>query len=137
MTCHEEAVARARALVGTPFIAQGRDPAVGLDCVGLIVLAYRLDPRRLPDDYRLGGPYREAILEFSAARFRRVARTQMRAGDVLLLRPGRSQWHLGLWTGEAVIHADVARRMTVERPGLPHWPMAAVLRPRTRISKGS
>jgi cell wall-associated NlpC family hydrolase len=31
----------ARAYVGTPFLHQGRDPGVGIDCVGLVTLAVR------------------------------------------------------------------------------------------------
>lgn len=31
----------ARAYLGTPFLHQGRDPAVGIDCVGLVACAVR------------------------------------------------------------------------------------------------
>lgn len=132
-----QAIERARALVGTRFTAQGRDPEIGLDCVGLMVAAYGLDPRTVPDDYRLSGDHRSTVMQWTKARFRRVARTQLRAGDLLLLRPGVRQWHLGLWTGAGLIHADAANRRVLERPGPPDWPIAAVLRPRTRLSKGS
>lgn len=136
MTKGDEAVARARGLVGTRFVAQGRDPAIGLDCVGLALIAYRIDGARVRDDYRLGGAHRGAILGFAKANFRRVPRPRRRAGDLLLLRPGVSQWHLALWSGDGLIHADIASRKVVERPGLPEWPVAAVLRPRSRAAKG-
>ena len=137
MTRGEEAVMRARALLGTRFVAQGRDPATGLDCVGLVVIAYRLDPTAVRDDYRLSGPHRDTILAFSNARFRRVSRRQMRPGDLLLLQPGAAQWHLGVWTGGGLIHADATNRRIVERPGVPDWPVAAVLRPRVRFAQGT
>lgn len=31
----------ARAYLGTPFLHQGRDPAIGIDCVGLVALCVR------------------------------------------------------------------------------------------------
>ena len=136
MTKGEQAIVRARALVGTRFVAQGRDPAIGLDCVGLALLAYAIEAAGVSDDYRLSGAHRGAILNFAKGRFRRVARPQRRAGDLLLLRSGAAQWHLAIWTGDGLIHADIASRRIVERPGSLDWPVAAVLRPRIRAAKG-
>ena len=136
MTKSEEALARARDLVGTRFVAQGRDPAIGLDCVGLALLAYAVDAARVSDDYRLSGSHRGAILEFAKARFRRVPRPRRRLRNLLLLRPGATQWHLAIWTGDGLIHADIASRRIVERPGPVEWPVIAVLRPRSRTLKG-
>lgn len=136
MTKGKKAVGRARALVGTRFVAQGRDPGVGLDCVGLALLAYDLDAGGVSDDYRLSGPHRAAILNFAKAKFRRVARSGRRAGDLLMLCPGIAQWHLAIWTGAGLVHADIVRGKIVERPGQPDWPVAAVLRPRARTAKG-
>jgi cell wall-associated NlpC family hydrolase len=130
-------MARARALIGTRFVAQGRDPHIGLDCVGLALLAYGIDPSTASDDYRLGGAHRGAILDFARARFRRVSRRRLRGGDLLLLQPAAAQWHLGIWTGDGLIHADIARRMIVERPGALAWRLTAALRPRTRFAKGT
>ena len=136
MTRGEQAVARARALIGTRFVAQGRDPAIGLDCVGLALLAYAIDPAGVRDDYRLSGDYRDAILRFAGGRFRRVSRLRLRAGDMLLMRPGMEQWHVGIWAGDGLIHADVTSRTVVERPGAVEWPVAAALRPRARVRQG-
>lgn len=127
---------RARALVGTRFVAQGRDPAIGLDCVGLALLAYEFAAEQVRDDYRMSGAHRAAILEFAKVWFWRVPRRPRRAGDLLLLRPGAAQWHLAIWTGDGLIHADIISRRIVERPGPPAWPVAAVLRPRARAAKG-
>ncbi len=137
MTKGEQAVERARALIGTRFVAQGRDPAIGLDCVGLALLAYGIEAAGVRDDYRLSGAHRGAILHFAKARFRRVARPRRRAGDLLLLQPGAAQWHVGIWTGGGLIHADIASRKIVERPGPIVWPVAVALRPRVRPAKGS
>ena len=132
----EEAVARARAAVGTRFVAQGRSVAIGVDCVGLVMHAHGIGPHELPDDYRLTGAHRDTVLRLSQARFRRVSRRQARAGDVILFRLGATRWHLGLWSGEGLIHADLAQSRIVERPGAAPWPVAAVLRPRTRFARG-
>lgn len=136
MTKGEQAVARARGLIGTRFVAQGRDPQIGLDCVGLALVAYEIEAARARDDYRLSGAHRAAILDFAMGGFRRVARPRRRAGDLLLLRPGAAQWHLGIWTGDGLIHADIISRRVVERPGPPEWPVASVLRPRAHTAKG-
>ena len=137
MTKGEEAVARARSLVGTRFVAQGRDPAIGLDCVGLALLAYAIDRAGVPDDYRLSGAHRSAILSFAGPRFRRVSRRRLRAGDLLLLQPGATQWHLGIWSGAGLIHADIVSGQVVERPDAIAWPVAAALRPRVRFKQGN
>ena len=56
-------IATARACAGTPFHDQGRAPGVGLDCIGLIVIAMRAagfavhdrtDYGRRPDGKSLG-----------------------------------------------------------------------------------
>ena len=127
-----EAVAAGRALIGVPFLAQGRDRARGIDCVGLVLETYAVDPDAMPDDYRLSGDHRAAIAAHLGPRFWRVARTRMRAGDLVLMRVGDRQWHLGMWTGEGLLHADARRRRVVERPGLPEWRIAAVYRARVR-----
>jgi cell wall-associated NlpC family hydrolase len=137
MTKGEAAIARARLLIGTRFVAQGRDPAIGLDCVGLTLLAYVVGGSSVPDDYRLSGSNRGAILKFANKDFRRVSRRRVRTGDLLLLRPSVTQWHLSLWTGNGIIHADAKSRRVVERPGVPAWPIAAALRRRVRPVKGN
>ena len=130
------AVTRGRRLIGTRFVAQGRDPAVGVDCIGLAVHAYRIEGCRVPADYRLAGDHRAAILGFVLPLFRRVPRRRIALGDFLLLKPGALQWHIGIWTGDGLLHADARRRMVVERPGLPEWPVAAAFRARVRKNKG-
>ncbi len=112
------ALARARQALGTKFRLHGRDPASGLDCVGLAAWAHRVDaPRgyalRTADAARAAAAIEAAGLRPSE---------EMRAGDVLLLRSGPGQLHFAIWTGAGVIHADAMLRRVVERPGLP-WPV--------------
>lgn len=126
------AVARARDLIGTRFLPQGRDPSRGIDCLGIVILAYAIDAERVPDDYRLSGDHRAAVMMRIAPWFRRVSRRRILPGDLLVLRPAADQWHFAIWSGEGVIDADAARRAVVERPGPARWPIAAAFRRRVR-----
>ncbi len=111
--------ARARALLGTPFRLHGRDPETGLDCVGLVGIV--LDrAAAAPTGYALRGGTAQSWSKLmdAVARRRRVA---IRPGDVLLLEVGPAQFHLGLWTGASLIHADARLRRVVETPGVPRW----------------
>ena len=113
-------VAHARALIGTPFRLHGRDAATGLDCVGLVALAYA---RRegIPTGYSLRGGSAESFITMIAALGLTRRRGLPRAGDVLLMQAGPAQFHLGLWTGESLIHADATLRRVVEMPGPLPW----------------
>lgn len=118
-------VARARGLIGTRFRPQGRDPAVGLDCIGLVAAAAGIaDP---PGGYALRGGSAEVLAAGLRAAGFRPARA-MQAGDVLAMRSGPEQLHLGIWTGEGLVHADAGLRRIVERPGVPDWPVLGVWR---------
>lgn len=120
MSAGDDAVARARAAVGTPFRLHGRD-ARGLDCVGLVALAWGLP---VPTGYRLrtGDP---AVVMRGAAARGLVAVDVARAGDVVLVASGPGQLHLGIDSGAGLIHADAGLRRVVERPGVPPWPVLA------------
>jgi murein DD-endopeptidase / murein LD-carboxypeptidase len=112
-------IARARALIGVPFRLHGRDPASGIDCVGLIGIA--LDRREAaPTGYAMRGgtAARWSAMMDAVAHHRRVG---PKSGDVLLFEAGPVQFHLGIWTGESLIHADARLRRVVETPGPPRW----------------
>ena len=126
-----DAVERARLLVGTRFRAQGRDPRFGLDCLGLAMLAYRLDQARVRSDYRLSGDHHRELMAGLADGFRRVSRKVARAGDLMLVEVSARQVHLAVRTATGFVHAD-ARRGVVETPGEPEWPVLAIFRRRAR-----
>lgn len=129
------AVARARALIGVRFRPQGRSAALGLDCVGLVVVAHDLPGDAIRRDYALRGVERAAVEAGLAPWFRRVARTQAAPGDVVLIEVAAGVLHLGIASGDGVIHADV-RYGVVERPGVMAWPILAVFRRRTGGGRG-
>ncbi len=111
-------VAAARGAVGSRFRLHGREPAGGLDCVGLAAWAYGVAIVPSGYDLRSGDVDRTMML---------IARTGLRRagvpapGDLLLAKAGPGQLHLGVWTGGGVIHADAMLRRVVERPGPPPW----------------
>lgn len=129
-----DAVERARNLLGTRFRAQGRDPRLGLDCLGLVMIAFRIDGGAIRHDYRLGGDHRRELAAGLAGGFRRVARTQQRPGDLMMIRVATEQYHLAVCTGAGFVHAD-ARRGVVETPGEPSWPVVAAYRRRVRPAR--
>jgi lipoprotein Spr len=110
--------ARARALIGARFRLHGRDPATGLDCIGLVAWAAEAPA---PTGYALrGGDPRRIAAALEAAGFVPAAAAR-RPGDVLLMRPGPGQLHLGILSDGGLIHADAGLGRVVERPGAPDW----------------
>lgn len=102
----------ALALVGTPYALRGRIPGVGLDCLGLVVLAHREAGLTLHETpgYRREPRMDAASLRAFLRHFRRLRREDARPGDVLRWNLG-PQAHLGVLAtddhGESVaVQAD-------------------------------
>lgn len=127
---------RARALVGCRFRPQGRDPELGLDCVGLIVATFDLPVEQVAGDYRLRGGDRPRLIAELDRFFRRVPLARQRTGDVLLFSIGSAQMHLAVQTEIGFVHADARLRRVVETPGRPPWPLVSVFRRRVRCKRG-
>jgi cell wall-associated NlpC family hydrolase len=116
----------ARALVGAPFRLHGRDPASGLDCVG--VLAASLvscgRPVHVPQGYALRNRTLPRLDAFVSACGLVPAEGPALPGDVLLVRAGPGQFHLLISTGaQRCIHAHASLRRVVEADLPPHWPL--------------
>jgi hypothetical protein len=123
--------ARAQALVGTRFRAQGRGED-GLDCVGVVLAAFDIPSTDVPRRYRLRGDHLNELREQLQLRFRRVAKTALRSGDVMLLCASEQQPHLAVRTDCGFVHAHAGIRRVVETPGMPDWPLLGVYRKRRR-----
>lgn len=123
-------VRRARALVGSPFRPQGREPATGLDCVGVVLSVFDIPRDQVRRNYRLRGRHRREIELELGAWFRRLKANGRRAGDVLLCAIAHDQMHLAIDCGASFVHADARLRRIVETPGEPTWPVIAAFRPR-------
>jgi cell wall-associated NlpC family hydrolase len=125
MSRAEEIAWAARACVGAPFRAQGRDPAHGLDCVGLAGRAFGRDG--LPRDYALrGGDAGRIGAVLAGLGLRRVDAAA--EGDLLLIESGPRQIHFAVKTASGFVHADARLRRVVETPGQPRWPVIGIWR---------
>ena len=130
MTPGERVAAAAQDAVGARFRLHGRDPATGLDCVGVARLALHAGGHRGP--WPAGYPLRTGEVARFAACWRGLAAADGAApGDVIVVRTAAGQVHLAVRTAAGFVHADAALRRVVERPGMPPWPMIAAWRVRT------
>jgi len=106
------------------FRLHGREPATGLDCVGLAAWALAAGGfrRAVPNGYAMrGGDPRAVSEKLDASGLVRVADTA--PGDLLLCASGPGQLHLAIVSESGVIHADALLRRVVERPGAVPWPV--------------
>jgi murein DD-endopeptidase / murein LD-carboxypeptidase len=117
-------ITRARALVGTRFRLHGRDPVSGLDCVGLITRVYPAIAHP-PEGYALRGGSAAGFAAMFTANGMVQREGDPHPGDVLLLQPSAAQFHLGIWSGESLIHADAVLRRVVETPGALAWSLVS------------
>lgn len=121
-----EALAEAAlALVGARFRLHGRDPATGLDCVGLLAAALTRSGRaaKAPTHYALRNRNIASLLEFAAPAGLVDAAGPIEAGDVLLVRTGPVQHHLLVAApGQGFIHAHAGLRRVVVTPSPLAWP---------------
>lgn len=121
-----EIVERARSLIGVPFRPQGRDPATGLDCVGLVLRTFAIPVEDVRRDYRLRGVHRTEIEAALSRWFAQIRTDDARPGDLLLFTIGAEQIHLGVSCGATFVHSDASLRQVVERPlGDCSWARAA------------
>lgn len=125
---------RARALVGTRFRFQGRDE-LGLDCVGVLIKSYGIDPHCVRRDYALRRERRRELEEELGVHFRKVPAARMAAGDAILMCLGGEQLHLAVRTAHGFVHAHCGIRRVVETPGAPAWPILGVYRRRVRARR--
>lgn len=121
-----EVAERARTLVGTRFRPQGRDPRIGLDCIGLALCAFGIPADAVRRDYRMRGRHRPAIEAILEQWFRPVG--AISCGDLLLCQISEEQMHLAISGHQSFIHADARIRAVVEVAGSPPWRIAGAYR---------
>lgn len=102
----EQIIIAARNLVGVPFRHQGRDPAFGVDCVGVVChLATKFNlPHNDRRDYpeSPGRGQLEQALDAQPCLERIYA---LESGCVVVMRISKSLQHVGILTGPTMIHA--------------------------------
>ena len=126
MTAGERVLAAAQQLVGVRFRVQGRDPALGLDCVGLVAVAlWRAGAAvTMPRNYAVArGCLPTGVEPAGLTRCDGAL-----PGDVLLCRVAATQLHLAIRTPDGIIHADAVARRVVARPGAIPWPIETAWR---------
>lgn len=120
----ETIIAAARELLGMPFRHQGRAPTGKTDCAGVIChvaeshglpYADQTDYPRLPGKGRL-----ESALDEQPC-LMRVPVSTMAAGDVLLMNFTGDPQHLGVYTGNSLIHAYETVGKVVEHGLTEQW----------------
>lgn len=96
----------AHELLGVPFKHQGRNPAVGIDCAGLVSIA--LTRAGVPhSDVKGYGRNPDGV----TLKKHLAAQTNMReigfpeAGCIILFRIKHDPQHVAVWDGELLIHA--------------------------------
>lgn len=117
-------VAGALAMVGAPFRLHGRIVERGVDCVGLVELAYRSAGHwgKAPRDYGLrSGNDGRGDGWLTRAGLRSVDEAE--PGDVVLVRPGPLQLHLMIVVPGGHVHAHAGLGHVVETPGESPWPV--------------
>jgi hypothetical protein len=116
----------ARSLIGTRFLLHGRDPAFGLDCVGLVEasLAGAGVQAHLPTGYALRNSSIENILPDIMALSLQETTDFRQAGDIELRRVSAAQFHLLVATSpHDFVHAHAGLRKVVSSTGEPAWPL--------------
>lgn len=102
---------RALSLIGIPFRVQGRDPNVGLDCLGVVICAFELPEADVPR-YRISDGDWGIVDQGLSTWFEPAA--DFARGDLLIFRLSRS-FHFGVITGSHFVHADAAAGRVVVR----------------------
>lgn len=127
MHCHAAAiVAAVRACIGTRFRPQGRQPGLGLDCVGVVLVAARAAGTALPrvPAYALGGDH-EPLLCAALEEAALIATDDPCAGDIHLFAPAAGRRHLAVQvsTGRPwrLVHAHAGIGRVVEGPVETEW----------------
>ena len=122
----ERLAAAARTLEGTPFRLHGRDPATGLDCVGLVVSSLTMIGRDIsaPNGYSLRRCDPAPFLSHAQLVGLRECAGPVLTGHVVLVRPSPGQFHLLVAVSAhdfAHAHAGIGRVVIAPRPE--NWPI--------------
>lgn len=118
-------------LVGCPFRLHGRDPATGLDCVGLVSAALAATGGHpvAPGGYGLRNTGFDQWLPLAAQSGLEPVAGPVRAGDILLIALGFAQHHLVIAAdAQHVVHAHAGLRKVVLQPRDPAWRVSAAWR---------
>lgn len=106
-------VEAARTLLGTPYHARMRVPGLGIDCIGVPIVASWLSGLR-PTTFDIQGYSMQpdgSMLHLCDEHMTRIEKDEMQPGDVVVLQYGKQPHHIGV-TGDyrhgglSIIHAE-------------------------------
>lgn len=109
----------ASALVGCPFRLHGRDPATGLDCIGLVHASLAAIGHRpvAPHGYGLRNIQIDQWLDCAGGSGLEPASGPIRPDEVLLVALGYGQHHLMITSArDIIVHAHAGLRRVVAQP---------------------
>lgn len=124
---------RARAYIGVPWVHQGRNPAVALDCIGLLACVFPEYAHHDRTDY--GRDPHAGILEAGLRAAFGDPVTDMQPGDVVAVRYAGPVRHVGIVGahpfGLSLIHTDSSLGRVTEHRIDDKWArrIALVFRP--------
>lgn len=122
-----EVARQAASLVGTPFKLHGRNPRLGLDCVGLVAcsLVNAGIPVTTPEGYALRNLSIDTWLACAARSSLAFVEGTIETGDIILVRPGPAQSHLLIAASpNSFIHAHAGLRKVARLNAQLPWPVA-------------
>jgi cell wall-associated NlpC family hydrolase len=113
----------ARTFVGTPFVHQGRQPGIGLDCAGVVLCAAWESGLSLPEVADYGRmPKVEHLVAHLSERARPVEVGYLAPGDVLLFAwRSRQPAHFAVWDEGCIVHAYEAAGRTLLQQFAQAW----------------
>jgi cell wall-associated NlpC family hydrolase len=122
--CWPAIIVAVRACVGTRFRVQGRVPGLGLDCVGVVLVAAAAAGMMVapPLAYALAADNRE-YLDHALAEAGCQPVAAALAGDILVFAPAPLRRHLGVMTAAGMVHAHAGLGRVVEGPIDLTWPI--------------
>ncbi len=131
MTVHSHSdliVAAARRCIGPRFRPPGRLPGVGLDCIGVALIAAAAVGLTVDvPPYALGGDH-EGRLDDAMRRIGCRPVFPPEVGDLLVLAPGRRRRHLAVVVPGGLVHAHAGLGRVVEGPLDPAWAIVGTWR---------
>lgn len=122
----ERLAAAAEKLAGAPFRLHGRDPATGLDCIGVLAAALTAAGcgGRLPNNYTLRSHAMPDTSQIARVCGFIPAVDRIETGDVVICRVGPCQFHLAIALGgNRFVHAHAGLARVVITPGPLPWPV--------------